>query len=654
MIKTKKENNVEIKEDKKSSVSEFIRRPLPTEDEVEKFEDIIEEEARADDIKESLTEIYQDDNGDVVNVKKLDIKRKRGFIFWFFSFITLSVILGSLGYGVYYFLFAGGSDATAFQFSISGEEKVVAGEEFFYEIEYRNLSNVKINNARIEVNYPEDFIILDSSPLPDEKNSVWLINSIEAKARGSIKIKGKIINKEETESIILARITYTPDNFSSEFKKEASFTALVKATGIDFSFDNPSSVLIGDENEIIIGVRSQEENYITDFIIEIEPLENMEIIKVEAGEKSKITIEKLKPTSYRISGLGEEKEETIITYIFLEKLVDSQEIIIRINKDEEENKVYNFEEKKISQEIMKSDLNLTLIINGTKNDQATEFGETLNYSIVYTNKGETTMTDVMIMAVLESDFLDWTSLADDNKGREKGNTITWSKEEISSLAELNKNDEGVIDFSLKVSSFDESDLGKNFQIKSYAQYSLGNEEEFKENIDNRSNTIINKINSDIKLNEEVRYFSADNIPVGNGPLPPKVGEATSFKVYWTLNNNLHELTNTRVKVKLPNYVSWDNKNRTSVGSLNYDSNNHEVVWQIGRLPITVYRADAEFNISITPVDSDKNKIMVLLPGSEVQAIDNETGATIVKNTKAKTTKLEDDEIAGMNSDGRVE
>jgi len=197
------------------------------------------------------------------------------------------------------------------------------------------------------------------------------------------------------------------------------------------------------------------------------------------------------------------------------------------------------------------------------------------------------------------------------------------------------------------------DLGKNFQVKNYIQFSIGNIEDFKENIDNRSNTVINKINSDLTLKEEVRYFNEDNIPVGGGPLPPEVGETTSFKVYWVLTNNLHELREAKVEVSLPDYVSWDNKNRTSVGTVSYDGSNHKVIWQIGRLPITVYRADAEFNISITPREEDINKIMVLLSGSGISAVDNETGGFINRKTGAKTTKLEDDEIASLNSDGRV-
>ncbi|MCG2700722.1 hypothetical protein L6267_00975, partial [Candidatus Parcubacteria bacterium] len=322
---------------------------------------------------------------------------------------------------------------------------------------------------------------------------------------------------------------------------------------------------------------------------------------------------------------------------------------------------YLFKEEIINYEVIKSDLNLNLIINGSQLDQGIDFGQTLNYSIVYANKGQAEMKNIVIMAVLESEFLDWSSLSDKNSGKTKDNTISWSKEELPLLESLDMNDEGVIDFSIQVSPLSDIDLNKTYQVKSYAQYSIGgapdNAEEEADakkgeaREDTRSNTIINKINSDLQLDEQARYFNDDNIAVGSGPLPPKAGETTSYKIYWTITNNLHELNDLQVIAGLPAYVKWDNKNRASVGNIQYDSETGNVVWKIGRLPNTIYRADAEFNISITPTADDINKIMVILPGTIAQAIDYETKDSINKTVSAKTTKLEDDEI--VESDGRV-
>ena len=77
-----------------------------------------------------------------------------------------------------------------------------------------------------------------------------------------------------------------------------------------------------------------------------------------------------------------------------------------------------------------------------------------------------------------------------------------------------------------------------------------------------------------------------------------------------------------------------------------------MVWEIGRLPVTVFEAGAEFSIAVTPAEEDRNKIMVLTQGAKVRATDTVTGETIERATAPKTTKLEDDEIG--KGDGIVE
>jgi hypothetical protein len=165
--------------------------------------------------------------------------------------------------------------------------------------------------------------------------------------------------------------------------------------------------------------------------------------------------------------------------------------------------------------------------------------------------------------------------------------------------------------------------------------------------------VVGRLNSDLRLQEQIRYFNDDNFPVGSGPLPPQVGEKTQFKVYWTLSNNIHELSEARVTLALPAYVSWDGDHRTNVGNLYYDDLSRQVVWEIGRLPLSVYRVDAEFSIGLVPTAGDQGKILVLSPGSLASAMDTETKAVINHKSSPKTTKLEDDEIAGLNNSGIV-
>ena len=341
-----------------------------------------------------------------------------------------------------------------------------------------------------------------------------------------------------------------------------------------------------------------------------------------------------------------------IHYKINKKVDDNQEIVIRLSKRTDDGKSYIFSEKTIQLNVMNSSLNLTLILNGSKNDNTASFGDTLNYSLVYANKSDSQLNDVIVMAVLKSDFLDWSNFKNTQKGTLGEGTITWTKEQIPALASLAPGAEGVIDFSIPVRAYNSSDLGKSFNITSYAQFNINNRQGGLN--DSKSNNIITKINSDLNLTEKILYFDENNVPVGSGPLPPKVNQKTILKVYWKIENNLHELSNTRVVTRLPDYVNFETKNNASTGDLSFDNASHSVIWNIGSLPVSTYQAQADFTISVTPNEAQRNSLLVLSSGSVVSATDSDTKATLEKKINSKTTKLEDDDIANLNNSGQVE
>lgn len=644
---------------KKSSLAEFTERPLPSDTEVENFEKIIEEkdselnpvfdEELGEEIEESLNEIYQDDNGDMVDVKKMDVKKKRGFFYWLFMLILVFAALGASAFYYYenYYL-QKSANASAVDFSVSGKSDVIAGEEYFYTITYKNTGKIGISDTQIRVNYPENFKILDIYPESVKDNpALWQFDYIPANATNEIKIKGMMIGPKGKTGIIQATMTYVPENFSSEFKKESTFATNIIDVGLEFEFDYVSSVLIGENDEITLRFNARENSYIGNFRITLEPQENLEILAHDGKDLENLaTYTMERPGVWEITEAGKDEKIMPIRFKFNKKEKDREELVFKFAYKNQDGQYSEFYQETLGFDVMKSDLNLTLIINGAREDGNVNFGDTLHYSLVYKNKGETEMKDVVIMAVLESDFLNWTTLQYEKDGKEKGNTITWTKEEIPDLAAIAKNEEGIIDFSISLMGAGTPNEKREYQVKSYAQFSIGNIEDEGESAENNlSNTIISRINSDLTLNETLRYFSRDNIPVGTGPHPPRVGETTTYKVYWEISNNLNELNELAVKLVLPPYVNYDNKNRATVGDIRYDENTREVSWLIGRLPVTVFQASAEFSISVTPAEEDRNKIMVLLPGSKVSAIDSKTEAALSQTTKAKTTKLEDDDIA---------
>lgn len=644
-----------------SNLSAFVERPVPTEKEVESFERVVDREARNQEIDTNLSEIYTDKKGGLVDVKKMKIKHRQLSIVRFFKSILILTLLAGAAYFAYTYFFDKSNDVNSLEMEIVAPEKVLAGEEFTYQINYHNPTKFVLTGVHLEVQYPENFIASSSSITPNSGDFSWNLPNLEPGANGTLSVTGKLINKPDSVNVISSRLSYQALNYSSQFKKEASASTIVSGSGWQTDLSYGSTAFLNQDNEMTLSFSDIQNNYLGDFNLTFSlPAETNASVasSSDSGTASTsaavktITISKSGGT-VQISGLDKElgRQEIPLSYK-IKTRVDKPEIIVRLEKKLENGRSYIFWEKSIQPDLVSSDLNLTMSVNDSKADGAANFGQTLNYSISYNNQGSHSFKDVVIMAVLKSDFLDTNSLRMGKKGNLNGQTITWTENEIPALAEIKPGQSGEINFSINLAAFDNNDLGKDLSVNSYAQYGVNNQAV--KNSENKSNVIVSRINSDLSLSERILYFNDDNTPVGSGPLPPKVGEKSGFKVYWTVKNNLHELSDTRVIFTLPANVSFDGKNSANVGSISYDDNTRQVTWEIGRLPVSVYQINAEFGISVTPLASDQNKILVLSSGSTVSATDTETKATIEKKTEAKTTKLEDDDIAKLSNSGRVQ
>lgn len=623
--------------------------------EAQAFDRYVKGPSKKEIVRDSLSDLYSDDKGERINVQEVNIKRRRS-IWGRLGIALLYSIAAAVVIWAGWKWFASRQNATSpLALSLKTDSVIIANQEFTYTIDYQNQENIVLNNVELVVVYPENFIFSESSPMATSGNNKWSLGEVKAFGSGRVQIRGRLLSPPGQSNILFADITYQPAGITSSFKKSASVDIIVAASGIDVVATAPGSLLVGEEKPLEISWLLQEKHFLDRFKIRVKTSDHL-AVRLDTTSEKGVTSE-----GGGVWAISPEEAKSLPLLIkAVDKGSDEKETITVLFEyaPEDGDRSYVIEEKSIPLEIIKNSLNLSLTINGQNTDQGVDFGQVINYSISYANKGETTMNNVIISAVLDGDALDWSEVDDQFNGKIVGSSLVWTPVEIPALASLQKNQQGKINFSIPVRPANEGKLLRQLEIKNYAQFSLtedslqSDEKEAETSTEsNRSNQIILKINSDTELSEAVRYFTPDNMAVGTGPLPPEVGQTTTLKVYWSITNSLHELGNTRVITTLPSGVTWDGKEVVSVGSLSYNPNTKEVVWEIGRLPVSVPEITAEFSIALTPRASDRNRLMILVSGTAVNAQDNQTGFTISKTLKAQTTKLEQDQIA--NTDGIV-
>jgi hypothetical protein len=161
----------------------------------------------------------------------------------------------------------------------------------------------------------------------------------------------------------------------------------------------------------------------------------------------------------------------------------------------------------------------------------------------------------------------------------------------------------------------------------------------------RAAPIVLRYSSDVKLSAEARYFSEEGAPLGSGPLPPLVGQTTTYRVEWRAQKRFHELANLKIRATLPSGVAWTGTTIDDAGSLVYDEATRSVTWTLNRMPADVNEQTIRFDLAVTPSEADAGRFAKLVGETRFEATDSVTGELMSQVQPALTTDLETDESA---------
>ena len=211
-------------------------------------------------------------------------------------------------------------------------------------------------------------------------------------------------------------------------------------------------------------------------------------------------------------------------------------------------------------------------------------------------------------------------------------------------------DQGSIDFTLRTKESDDVNPNQDsLQIINQATATLAKIGDLEvADLIIEGQEIKNNINTDLDLAVAARYFDDDNIAVGTGPLPPVVGQKTTFRIYWSLANSLNPVSDVVVSTILPAGVQWENKFLAKTGTMSYSSKDNKVSWTINNITANKNFEDINvwFDIGVIPTASQERKLIILTDQTELIATDSVNDAEIYKTGKATTSNLEDDPIGG--------
>ncbi|MFA4845033.1 MAG: hypothetical protein WC654_00540 [Patescibacteria group bacterium] len=589
-------------------------------------------------IKHELRSIYSRD-GHVPDFTKLDRGNRSGFTSLLIKLIVALGLLSAIAWGGF-FLFSQGffQDNETLSLSVEGPDEIKSGDPVSFTFAYENSGSVPIASLTMRLNVPDSFYILTSTPEPNEGEE-WTIGSLSAGSDGVVTIKGVFLSEVPSSQRLQALFTYKPANFSSDFQDIATHKVEITDSVVALSLTGPEKALAGDVSEFVVNVQNTGSEPVynlrvtptfpQDFTLsESEPALTQEetswtIATLNPGELKAIAMK----GSFTSTASGEQKLSVTVGFV-------DDELFLKQATEE------------VMTDVLGGSVAFSVIVNGSNESQSAQLGETLRVSLDFANASDEAVEDLSFEMKLTGENgdvpINW-SAANLNDGSRSGNTVTWNQDADASLARLDPEESSVIDVSLPLNADLDSGDADTFTL--FVTLTLGKVGNVTSTRTLEATPIVISLNSDVSVNAQARYYSEAGSAIGSGALPPRVGETTSYRVYWNVSNSLHALSGIKMSTTIPQDVTWLDSTDTDIGTVSYNATTRLVTWAISKMPIEIGHAGAWFDVAINPDDSDVGRFVKLVNTTSFEAKDTVTSESLSESLSELTTELPEDEFA---------
>ncbi len=258
---------------------------------------------------------------------------------------------------------------------------------------------------------------------------------------------------------------------------------------------------------------------------------------------------------------------------------------------------------------------LPLVLTTTTQEKTIIPGATVPVEIIYKNTTEFPVTNVVLTAESDSPFV----------------------KEISthSIEVVEPNEESTVEIAVKTKSSLSSTQTNVYEqltlaLRATASYALADSNG--QNVVSKSQRIDLPVTTPVRLEAFARYTAPSGDQIGRGPVPPVVGEETTYWIFWHIGGTTNELTDIRLEGTLANGVRFTGKQTVSQnGSVVYDEKTKTVTWISPDISPTLSPQSKiigiAFELGITPEEPSSSPIP-LFKDIRLTGVDGWTGAFV--------------------------
>ena len=494
---------------------------------------------------------------------------------------------------------------------ILGPDSAQVGEEITYTVRYKNNSNFTLEKPKLIFEYPEYSISQD-----EKDRTTKTLDDIYPGDEQFVQFKARLFGKENDLKVAKAYLSYKPKNLSAQYESDTTLTTKINPVPLTLDFDLPSKLETGKTIQFSLNYFSNIDYPLSGLKLTVEYPE-----KFEFSDSDPKTLEK---TEWEISSLKKAQGGRIkITGKIIassgEKVTFGAKLGIWQDGD-----FILLKETTAEVETIEPLLYISQQINGSA-DYVASPGENLHYEIYFKNIGSSPFENLYLINKLDGSAFDLSTIKTTlGQARVNDNLIIWDWKQISSLRSLNSQEEGKVEFDIKLKNEWTADTAPN------------------------NTTIQNEVDiSDISQEFQTKVNS-NLIVLQTGTK----NDTTTYTITWQVKNHYNDVKNVKVRAVLPAGVSLtgDISPGTEISKFSFDSTSREIVWTVGDLAAGAGVSNTNApGVSFQVTTSQTGQFM-LVNKPKITGEDQWTGQTIQWEGQAIDTTLSNNQSTPPNEE----
>ena len=512
--------------------------------------------------------------------------------------------------------------------ALGENNRVKSGELITLKIAYQNNSNRLLEDVNIKVNVPAGFLIHSTPPNFVTTTQSIIVANMKPHEGGELLFTGQFFGEPKKDFPANVELIYHQTKNKNFEVKTAGILTTPADSVLTLTATLPTTIYSSGNWEAPIILKNTGSESLSNIFIPLPTVPGLNF----SWSKNDLVKESL------LIPILNSHETVTNTLYFSSKLSSNvSELALNIIPQIKVNKQY-FNQSSYDTKLLV--LNPNLKIYSEWGQAVAEPGEKIPLNLKIANIGNTDLNNLNLIIPLPANLINVTATALANKAIVRGSTLYLSTREFSNLNLISKQETRTIPLFIVISKQPSGGNELSLPITTTAIIP-NNTEKFETKI----NTPVIKLSTFIILTAEAHYYSPEGDQIGRGPLPPKVGKETKYWASLSLTNGPVTASGATISAGLAPGAVWTGKTSVTRGREPvYNSATRTITWTNTTISANE-TVNLDFELSITPTETQRGKIPLLLTNLRSSATDSLTTKNISAGASSLDASLRTDNLA---------